>query len=231
MASAGYAATLKVGGTPVAMSSEACTTVTTGLVYQVTSTSRRIISPAAAVAVGIDADGPGAGGFATATATAYTVDYLFGKFTFGSTQGASATANTSAEYIPTLTIAEVTKWELSASRTVLDTTSMDSAGYHSRLASLFDLSGSITFLANPSTDLDSGAGTTKLATLFTGGTPLLLEIRPLGTSGDYFRAWVSLSELSESGAVDGLVEYSANLTLAAQKGLNRTDYAGYGWGQ
>lgn len=222
--------TVKMSGTSTAMTNEACTKVTSNTVYQITDSTKRVLDPAVALVVQVDADGVGAGAYVTASATTYTVDYLYGKITFLSDQGSSATVRiSSGSYLPMVTIAKVSEVSLSLSREAPEQTSFDSAGYRERFGTLLDVSGSMSSFELEGYDHDPGAGTLKFIDLLTNGTPKLLESRG-DSSGDYFRAWVMVNQLENPGAVADLNSLSVSFVGAAQLGTGRSDVAGFAWG-
>ena len=223
MTVAAHASTLKVGGTSTAFTNEATTKVTANTVYQITDATKRIVNPSVSVTVEVDADGGGGGGYVAADSSTYTFDYLFGKVTFLSDQGADALVRVSGSYLPTLAVAEVREWSLQASRNLPDATTLDSGGVRTRVATLKDLSGSFTILKTLFYDLDTGGGTQQFSGLFDAGTAFLLEIRP-DPSGQIFRAWVILENAEFSGSLDDLV----NTSVAYQgTAVNNVSYA---WG-
>lgn len=221
MASAAYSAKVRVPGTSTAFTNEATTKLTANTVYQVTDATKRAFDPSVALTVEVDADGAGAGGYVTASPSTYTVNYLFGIITFASDQGASALVRVSGSYLPMLDAAEVVSHSFEATRTELDKTSYDSSGHRQRLGGLLDVSAEFKTLASPDLDLDAGAGTVKLNTLLTNGTPVMLEVE---RASKKFRAWVQPQSVEESAEVDGLVETSCKYTGAAQAAG-----AGFAW--
>jgi hypothetical protein len=227
---AAKARVIKQGGTSTAFTNEACTKVTANTVYQITDTTKRVLDPTVALTVQVDPDGGGASPYATVGATTYTVDYLFGTITFASDQGASATVRVSAgNYIPTVTVAKVKEISYNATRDQGDSTSMDSAGYHGRTPTLLDLSGSLTSFESMSFDHDPGGGVQTFISKLTGGTAWLLEDRS-DPSGSYFRAWVLISSLENSGAVNDLLELVVSFVGTSISGSGRVDVAAFGWG-
>jgi hypothetical protein len=203
MAIAGHTTRIKVSGVAVAVTAEATTSLGGG-VYQVTSTSRRIWDPSAAITVKD-------GGVAVSAAN-YTFDYLFGKVTFSVLPAGAVTVDGS--YLPVATLAEVKSFNFSGAADLLDTTTFDSAGSKTKTKGLKDASGSLTMLSTPLDDIDPVTGGVQtLNDVFTGGTVKVLEAL-LGTV--YLRAFVVFESLEESAAVDGLVETTANFQTSPQ---------------
>jgi hypothetical protein len=223
--------TIKVGGTSTAFSNEACTKLTANTVYQITDASKRVWDPASLVTVQVDADGAGAGGYVTAAAGTYTIDFLFGRITFASDQGASALVRVSGSYLPAVAVAKVRECSLTVSRDAVDSSTHDSAGYREKTPTLIDVSGSFTSFELAQYDHDAGGGTVKFMSLLTSGAPFLYEERG-DASGQYFRAWVVATGLEQNGAVGDLNSLTVNFAGAAQRGLGTSGQttAGCGWG-
>jgi hypothetical protein len=213
MAIAGHTTTLKVSGTAVPVTGEA-TTALGGGKYQVTSTARRIWSPAAAITVK-DAGSP-------VSASLWSFDYLFGIITFsGYTPTGAVTVDGS--YLPVAAIAEVFSFSFSAKADLLDTTSYDGGAARLKAAGLLDASGSFSARSLPTADVDPGAsGTQSLHGFLLAGAPKLLEAN---FDGSILRAWVMLEGVEQTAEVAGLVEFTANFQLATQ-----TAGASFGFG-
>lgn len=222
MSSAAHTGVIRCQGTSTAFTNEATTKLTANTRYQLNTDVRRLLDPAVAVVVEVDADGAGGGGYVVASPSTYSVDYLFGVITFATDQGASALVRVSGSYLPVVDLLGVTSWQLDASRTVLDDTTVNNtSGWRTKKLGLRDLTCELELNESLLTDNDTGAGTKKLEDFFTNGTPLLFE-RLVG--GKRFRAWVLPSGTGEGGALDELVKNTVNFTGAAQ-----AVGAGFGW--
>lgn len=223
MSTANHTSVVRGPGTSTAFTLEPTTKLTANTVYQINTDAKRVLDPAVPPLVEVDADGAGAGAYATAPASSYVVDYLFGIITFLADQGAAATVRVSGSYLPMIDLVGVTDWSFTASRTVLeDTTINNAAGVRSKKLGLRDLSGNLTLLELLSYDHDPGAGTLVLVTMRDNGTPLLFE-RLAG--GKRFRAWVLLETGEEGGGIDELLKNTVNFTGAARA----VGIAGFGW--
>jgi hypothetical protein len=229
MPTAAFATTIKVGGPSTAFTGDATTVVAANTVYQITNTAKRIIDPSVAIVVEVDADGAGAGAYVTASASTYTVDYLFGKITFASDQGASALVRVSGAYLTPVDVAEAKEFDLSVSRDVQDASYFVSDGFKRKLVTLKDCSGSVSSLVPLQRDMDPGAGSTVLSTLFSSGTPFIIEIR-LGGAGQYFRAWALIESTDHKSQVGSMLESSFKWNSAPVLGTGRTDRAVFGFG-
>lgn len=224
MSTAGHTSVIRGPGTSTAFTLEPTTKLTANTRYQLNTDARRLLDPAVALTVEVDADGAGAGGYVTAAAGTYTVDYLFGIITFLADQGASALVRVSGSYLPVIDLVGVTDWNYTASREVLDTTTVNTVAGSVRTKSLglADVSGSVTLNELLSYDHDPGAGALVLETYLDNATPLLLEAN---AGAKRFRAWVLLESADRAaGGVADLINSTVNFTGAA-----RAVGAGYGW--
>lgn len=213
---AGHKSTLKISGDPVAMTTEACTLVSAA-VAQVTSTSRQILDPATAITV-YDNGVP-------QTSTDYVVDYLFGKVTKNSGSWTGPVTITGA-YVPLLTGAEAVSVRINSVRAELDKTVMGDT-VKSYILGLRSADGEMELLSLPSADLDTGGGTTILASIFDAATPKLLEVvlNPDASPTKKWRGWVVLTGLDQVAKPDDLFRSPQRWTASAIKGNGRSDYA------
>lgn len=223
MSTANHTSVIRGPGTSTAFTNEPTTTVEANTVYQLNTDARRLLDPAVAVVVEVDADGGGGGGYVVAAADTYSVDYQFGIITFLADQGAPALVRVSGSYLPVIDLVGVTDWSYTATRDVLDDTTVDNAdGVRSKKLGLKDLSGSMTVLELLSYDHDPGAGELVLQDALDSGTPLLFEV---ATGGKRFRAWVLLESAETGGSVADLINNTINFTGAARA----NGVAGYAW--
>lgn len=206
---AGYTGSLKESGTAVPVTGEACSFVSgtdPTKIYQVTSTSRRIWDPTAAITV--------KDGGSTVAAANYVFDYLFGVVTF-TAHSVSGSITVDGSYLPTVTVANVRKHSMKLSRAQLDRTDYDDAdGWMHFVQGL--ASGSVDFelLNKISATLDSEDG--GLLTYLTNDRPKVLE---LGGGGSFWRLWVKPENLQESGDVAGLVVGNMTWRQSANAGV------------
>lgn len=225
MANVGYSTTVKVSGTAVPVTGEACAFSSgagASQVFQVTNSARRIWDPTVAVIVkdGVTVLTPG---------TQYTFDYLFGKIQFVAYTPVGAIA-VDGSYLPTNAIAEARKLSFVQSRDLFDRTTFDSAGVRQRVALLQTVKGNLRGLALITDDLDAGVGGIQsLESFFTAGGAKLLEFR-LGGVGNFFRAWVLFSGLMEDVPFDQVLEAGIDFegTVFGVTGQNRGAAAGWG---
>lgn len=203
MASAAWNAQLKVSGTAVAMTAEACGLVS-GTTYQVTNTAKRILDPSVAVTAK-DAGTPIA-------AADVTVDYLFGKVTLATPPGGAVTLD--ASYLPTADLAEAKSVEVSVSGAVLDK-SVFGAQAKAKMLGLLDFTASVGRLALPLDDLDPvTGGVQSLDSRKSAGTPMLLDWLLDGTNR--VRGWFLVKGYKVGAQLDGIVEVNVDFEGAAQ---------------
>lgn len=115
---AGYNAIIKKGGTPTAMTGEACSLVSTR-VYQITASAKRIISTTAALTVldnGVDH-----------TVDVLSIDYLTGKITFKSTYTVTGPVTVTGTYLPMTAITNARSFTLTQTSAPVDQSSYDTA--------------------------------------------------------------------------------------------------------
>lgn len=232
MAVAAHPTTIKIPGTSTAFTNEATTNLDPGTykVYQITDANKRVLDPGTAIVIEEDADGGGAGGFAVVPAADYVIDPLFGKVTFTVARASVAVIRfASGNYLPMLTVATAREFSISAARDILEKTVFGDTA-KTKLAALKDVSVTLSVLEDLTDDHDPGAGTQKFNTLFDGGTPVMVEIRP-GGSGNYFRMWTLLESEEVSGSVADLVQGSINATGSARKISGQTNEGpSFSWG-
>ena len=206
MAFAAYASSLKISGTAVVITNEACTGLG-GSQWQVTTAARRIIDPATAVVVkdtGV-----------TVSAALYSVNMLFGIITFSGYTPTGAVTLTGA-YLPLLTVAEVRSADVSMETDMADSTTFDNAGYKGKTPTLDDWSGSFEFLSLPTVDLDGvAAGTQSITSWRESGTPKLLELK-LSATPHYWRGWGVFDAGSMKLGVGDLAVFTASMKGASQ---------------
>lgn len=222
MAQAAFTATLKVSGSSVAMTGEACSLVS-GTTYQVTDSTKRCFDTSSPITV-YDGGVPIAAGNVT-------VDFLFGKVTLSAPPGGAVTVD--AAYVPLFSMAEVRSFEINLSTAMLDDTVCTSTtAVRSRTAGLSDASGTVTGLDVLTTDLDSGAGSVKPLTIFQAGTYTLLEVD--FATGNSFRAWVVLDLAKVGGSWDALVEgtidWKAVGRTSVASGAGSGEVCSFSWG-
>jgi hypothetical protein len=208
MSYAGYSSTLKVSGTAVPVTGEACSVVTAGSVYQVTATGRRIVEPTATLTVKDNGT--------TIASTLWTFNYLSGIVTFvGYTATGPVTMDLS--YLPVTVVAEVKSSTLDAKAEMLDSTTQDSGGWTQRVRGIASASGSFEFLSLSTADLDTVmVGEQSLNTIHAGGTPKLLELT-WGAGALKWRGWVLLSGISTKSESNGLVSGTCNFESSSIK--------------
>lgn len=204
---AGHTTRLRVSGTAVPVTGEACGLVT-GKIYRVTNAARRIIDPATAWTVRDN-------GVAVAESNILRRDYLFGIVEFTAAYTVTGPVTGDFSFLPVATIAEVRSFSATFGPELQDSTTFDSNGVRQKHPALVDASGSLEFLSMATADLDAVAGGVQsLDSFLQNATPKLLEAT-LGAS--FFRAWVLLESVETTAEVAGLVTGTANFSLATQR--------------
>lgn len=204
---AGNKTTLKVNGTATALTDEPTTEVS-GTVFQITDASKRVLVPDSTFEVEVDA--------VAADSSTYTIDYLFGKITFDSTQtGSTVTISSSGSgdhgYYPMAAWANGYSVTLTLARIELEKTVFgdDAVG---RTPGTQDCNGSVEVYDHGLTDFTGT--TTNVEDILSGGQAILLEIDLDGTGTYLLRAWVRIQADEVSVDVDALVEETVNLVSA-----------------
>jgi hypothetical protein len=215
-ASAAHRSVIKFSGTSTLMSSEPMSLVS-GLTYRVTAAGRRVLDPLQPVEV--RADG------ILVPATDYSLSYLFGTVTFAAAPAAPVTIT--ANFLPMWPLAAARSFSIQCSRAALDNTPMGELGARSKQMGLIDAQVSVGHLDEDTfaDDFDTGTGVLRFWDIWEADAPKLVEIRPGGDAIEVFRGWFILPSLSADAELDGLVETSIDLELAAQAGA-----VFYGWG-
>ena len=197
-ATAGWNTTIKVGGTPTAVTGEACTN-TTGNTYQINNTAKRVWDPSV-VPIAYDGGVP---------AAILSADYLLGTVTLAATPGGAVTVDVT--YIPLLSVAQA-----KAASVDMALNALDVSVYGSRdmayLAGLRTFTASISTLDTLETDLDSG-GDTWTWNAKADGTMILVEIDMGGLGSNRIRFWSFVTGLKSMFPVDGVI--SGDIELQA----------------
>ena len=204
----GFTSSIKLSGTPTAMTAEPCTSLTS-TTYRVTSATKRHLDPSAAMIV-YD------GGVAIAFASV-AVNCATGIITLSAPPAGAVTID--ANYLPMLSMADVRGFEINIGGDLLDSTVMDTTTTsRARIQGLLDVSGTVEGLDNLRTDLDSGAGTVIPFTDFQAGTYKLLTIA-LGSSGAYFAAFVKFADIKLGATPEDLFKATLSWSLAGHPGV------------
>lgn len=203
-----YGSVVKETGTAVPVTAEACAFVSgsnPNKLYQVTSVSRRIWDPTAAIIV--------KDGGVTVSAALYTFDFLAGLVQFvGYTQSGAITVDGS--YLPTAVLAEVRKYGLKIGASLPDVTTFDSAGWRQFIQALKTLSLSLELLSSPLADQDAVAGGVQsLFSYLTSDTPKVIE---LNRGGQFLRAWYRFENLTDQAEIDGIWVVDLEMRGSAQ---------------
>jgi hypothetical protein len=216
-ATAGYTATVYISGTSTAMTGEACTEVEAGppASYQITASTKQRLDTAQAITVYDNAvEVPG---------TDYTVDYLFGKITFGVSVTGPVTVD--AYFLPVLSAGLLRNVTATVSRDELDTNVLGTVEKSfilgKRQATLE--AESLTLLSE---DLDTGGGSVVLDDLQSNATPKLVEYTAAGRT---FRGWGFFPTLAKAIPQDGVITSNLTFTTSARQASGRSEIVAFSY--
>ena len=202
MAIVGYNASVSVTGTPTAMSSEAMTTFSSvANTYRITSATKNIWDRTAAVTFTQNSSA------AVSSTAISSIDYLFGSVTFAGAE--TIPIKVTGTYLPTAVAAGAHAFSLDLGRELLDDTDFTSTGLRSRMGGLQDASFSVT-------RWDS-VDVTYVGNINTG-TPVVVEVKPAGTTVNMARGWFIAETDNRSGDVGGLETAETSFQLDGSTG-------------
>lgn len=169
--------------------------------WQITNTAKRIVDPATAIVIFDDTTGaPWAGTFA--------IDYLFGIVTLN--VAAASSIKIQGNYLPRSEITAAYEYDLSLSKNLADVTTFSGGtdDHISRLATLSDVSGSLSCYDNTSTSY----GGMTLKQVFDTTTPKILEVN---MSASVLRSFVLMESTELSASVDGVQTLSSSFSATS----------------
>ncbi|QDP63944.1 MAG: hypothetical protein Unbinned3992contig1000_58 [Prokaryotic dsDNA virus sp.] len=168
--------------------------------WQITAEAKRIIDPATPITIFDDTAGAAWGG-------TFTIDYLHGIVTLNA--AAASTIKIQGNYLPRSEITSAYEYDVSLSKTLADVTAFSGGtnDHISRIATLSDLSGSLSCYDNTTTSY----GGMTLKQVFDSTTPKVLEVN---MSASILRAFVLMEGTELSMAVDGVQTLSSNFSAA-----------------
>lgn len=205
MGVAGYRASVKVTGTPTPSTANGMNLESTGAggtqVYAIGSTTRdiwdRTVLPAFF-----------ANGSSVPSSEITSINYLFGKVTFNSTQAAPVTVDVT--YLPRSDIAGAHNYTLNQVAEMLDDTDYSSTGFHSRFPGLEDVNFSVSrWDTNDLEYVHRLMGGSSLAQV---GVPVVVQVNP-GGSSLYARGYFVVESENRSGDVGGLEGADVSIQL------------------
>lgn len=217
MALAGYAVTLKVGGTPTTMTAAAMEEdpdVDHG--FRVVDASKRVLDPDTAIEV-LD------GGVPIDDDT-YTVNYLFGRVVLDNLPSGAVTIT--AKYIPLLTVAEFNRASLNLSRAELDS-SINGVGYSDFILGLKTAEVSLGHLRLLESTLDVAGNLPTWDSLHDNETPKLLEV---GLGSRLWRGWVKFPNIQSEAPADGRLDSSVTANSVVRNASGRSERVSYSFG-
>jgi len=218
MALLGRQASIKVGGTPVAMTDEPLSDLGDELTYQISNTAKQAFDPETAIAVkdgGVDVD-----------ESAYTVDYAHGIIVFQSTPVGAATV--SGAYVPLLSVAEARGVDTDQTPEKVDVSHFGDLSKR-QLYSRHQCSISFEHLHGNSEDLDAGAGSFKLGE--TIGSTIFVEVND---GSEKLRGWFLLESQKTAISLADAIGKTAQATgvvrdCASAVGGKRSEQALFSW--
>lgn len=206
--SAGKDTLIKKGGTPIAMSQEATTEITTVL-FRITDADRRVLDPSISEVVRVNTS--------VQDPATYVIDHLLGTITFDSSQ-TGTTVDITSDYIPMHPELEARSISASFGRDLEDSTVIGDQS-HKMTALLQNASIGLEKLSLAHVDLDPGGEVLRFVDMLRDGVPRVIELNLDGTNG--YRAWMKAESDDPSFAPDALVTDSFNMIQDLQPGANR----------
>lgn len=203
---AGYQVIIKKSGTPTAMTSEATTNTATDI-YQITSTTKRVIDPDTAVVVNDN-------GSPVSAANIEYIDYLNGIVKFISSYTATEPVTITGKYLPLTQLAKYRSFSLTQTTDAIDNTDIPTAQGNSGHRT-FDANGLRTVTMQVSGVYASSNG--YRAALVARST-LVIEINPDGAGQTVARGFFKPTARDQSGNVGALEEENASFTLFVPAG-------------
>lgn len=216
---AAYKTEIKYGGTPTSMSSEPTSQSSDdGSLFVITDDTKRVLNRESSAVPTVYVDG------SEQDSSDYSLNFLFGKIEFESTQPSSADVTISGEYIPvgsTDKITHCSNHEVTMESALLDDTgnreAQESSGHRSRVLGLEDSNITLSRFED---------GLREFKDALDSKESVLIEIRPGG--GDLiFRGWYATESVNFSGGVEDLE--SKDISLQADVEKVEKNLVGFGW--
>lgn len=207
---AGYTASVKVGGTPVA-NVDASLTLVSGKTYQVDDVTRRFISLSDLLTVKDSAA-------AVAPADIESIDYLNGMVTFGAAYTPSGAITMDYSHVPTATLGKARSFNLTQTLAEIDTTDYATAqangGWRTYIAGLKTVSLELGNVWDASNDFIAQLAARQL---------LYIDVSPNNTQGQattevLYRGFFKYLSQNRQGNVGALEEETLNLNLSVPEG-------------
>lgn len=199
-----YLGSLSLGGSPTAVTAEACSNVS-GKTYRVTASAKRVLSPSVARTWKDN-------GVTVSAVDIESEDLLAGTVTFASGYTPTGPITVDATYIPRVALAWVSKADVSLKCDSVDVTDLNqSEGVRKRVQTLKDGSGSMEVTRS----LDEAVyGSVGVADLLLGRAPTFVELQVV--SGLVVRFWAFLDSADVGLEPGDVVRASIPFSLASQ---------------
>jgi hypothetical protein len=194
----GKKAQVKVSGSALTLTAEPTTDAGAHLVYQITSTAKRVLDPTATITVYEDG---------VSSAAAHTVNRLNGTVTFTVARGTAVVVTVSGSYLPLTTAINCTDWTLNLSAQSADVSDFGSAGWVERLAISKDATGSVKSWRDT---VDRTWETALIA-----GTPVVISLYTNSANNPDFLVWATLNKQQVQAALKSAQTQSIDFEGAA----------------
>lgn len=204
----GFLTKVNLSGTATAMTSQAMSTHSTvANTYRINSTARRVWNRTASFTFYKNS------GSSTVAAIPAgqieSVDYLFGKVVFNTTQPGNI--GVSGQYLPLTSVPGGHAYNLNVTRESIDNTDYTSSGWRSRIQSFTDVSLTISRWDNVDLNFYN-----KLVS----GDPVVVEVRPGGDADMVYRGFFVVESEDRAGDVAGLESGDVTLQIDSTTAAN-----------
>lgn len=197
---AGYVAKILAPGTPTSMTGEATTNLSS-LLYQITSTTKRVIDRSQTVTVKDN-------GSAVNASNIEYIDYLFGKVKFVAGYSVVGSITIDGTYLPMASIGTASSYTLTQTAETIETTDFATAqgndGYRTYIPGLRTVSLDLSGFYSASNDFHDTV---------IGRDELVIEINPDGGGASVARGFFKPGTRSQSGDVGALEQESMTFNL------------------
>jgi hypothetical protein len=201
---AGYIVQLRLGGTPVAMTSEPCVLVS-GKTYQITNAAHRIINYSATLTV-FD-------GAVDHTVDVLSIDYLNGTVTFKSTYTVTGAVTVTGQYVPTTVAGKARSFTLTQGGAEIDTTDYATAladgGWRTYDPGLKNVRLEMRGIYDATLNLQAALAARGM---------IYVDVAPANDANTIFRGFFKRATLGQSGDVGALEDSTTTLNLFVPDG-------------
>lgn len=218
MSEVGYLTCVRAPGTSTAFAEEPMTN-TSGNIYQITDSLRRILDTTVTPTFEDEGESPQD----IPAADILSIDYLFGIVEFATPKSGPVVVKT-GNYFPMVDIAGANSYQLNQVGDVLDDTSFDrtrvNGGSRTRILGIRDVNISVARWDQ---------GTQEFFDALNNRSILMIEVQPGGV-GDTARGWYVTETENHTGDVSGLESADLSFQLDEVIAANGTDKISFSWG-